>query len=386
MKPVDGSRPRVCIICTTPLAIHFFLRSHIRALATFTDVTLVTNLESDIHTPPLDLPIRMISIEIMRKIDLGADIRTLVQLIHLLHVGSFDLVWAVGPKAGLLGMLASRFTGVKNRLFIFQGEVWASKTGFKRWLIKFMDGITARTASHLLAVSHSECAFLEVERVVPLNKISVLGAGSIGGVDTKKYQLNDVVRRDIREELAIPAYATVVLYLGRLDPDKGIFDLVHAFRRAREKCEDLWLLIVGPDEGSMTKKIQDTLGPNMSHCRFVGFTSNPAAYFSTADFLCLPSYREGFPISILEAAATGIPTIGSRIYGISDAIIEEKTGVMFETKNIEELSQAIILLTNDSSLRHRMGQAARDRVCRDFEHQVVVERYTDYFKQRLKCR
>jgi glycosyltransferase involved in cell wall biosynthesis len=374
----------VCIICTTPLAIHFFLRTHIKALATFADVTLVTNLVNDLHTPPLDLPIRVVSVAIMRKIDLVADIRTLAQLVKLLHVGDYDLVWAVGPKAGLLGMLASRFTGVKNRLFIFQGEVWASKTGFKRWLVKFMDCVTARTASHLLAVSHSECAFLEAERVVPPNKVRVLGAGSIGGVDTEKYQANDMVRCDIREELAIPASATVALYLGRLDPDKGIFDLAHAFRQAREECEDLWLLLVGPDEGSMTKKIQDILGPDMSRCKFIGFTSNSAAYFSAADFLCLPSYREGFPISILEAAAAGIPTIGSRIYGISDAIVEGQTGVMFEARDIEMLSQAIIRLTNDSPLRRRLGNAARDRVCRDFDHHLIVEQYTEYFKQRLK--
>lgn len=94
-------------------------------------------------------------------------------------------------------------------------------------------------------------------------------------------------------------------------------------------------------------------GPDVSRCRFIGFTSNPAAYFSATDFLCLPSYREGFPISILEAAAAGIPTIGSRIYGISDAIIEGETGMMFEARNINTLAESIIRLTEDEPLRRR---------------------------------
>jgi glycosyltransferase involved in cell wall biosynthesis len=381
--PTKTVRPRICIVCTTPLAIHFFLQPHIRALAESCEITVLTNIAGDDQSPPLDLPIRILPIAIQRRISPLSDLIALTQTIAIIAKGNYDLVWGVGPKGGLLGMMAATLCRVRRRLFIFQGEVWASKHGFSRWLIKSMDRLTARCATHLLAVSHSEKDFLISERVTRPNAIGVLAGGSIGGVDTGHYTPCPERRQAMRTTLGIPQTAKVALFLGRINPDKGIIDLLHAFVKARQSGSDLWLVIVGPDEGNIVAQVPLVLGVEMAYCRIEGFTTNSADYFIAADFLCLPSYREGFPVSILEAAACGIPTVGTNIYGITDAILDNETGLLFPPHDSSALARLMSLLSDDPAILHRLGNAARHRVLKEFEQRTVVSRYVDFIRNCL---
>lgn len=102
-----------------------------------------------------------------------------------------------------------------------------------------------------------------------------------------------------------------------------------------------------------------------------------------ADFLCLPSYREGFGMVILEAGAVGIPAIGSRIYGIVDAISEDKTGLLFTVGDVTELSRQMCRLVQEPELREALGSAAKQRVAADFMEEDVVKRYVDFFTDVL---
>lgn len=380
----ETPRRKICIVCSTPLVIHFFLQEHIRELAQRYDITVLSNPANDTQTPPLSLPVREEEIAIRRQIAPLSDLKALLQIIRLLRNDHFDLVWGVGPKGGLLGMLAAVLCRIPVRLFIFQGEVWASRKGISRGLIKNMDKITARSATHLLAVSHSERDFLIQEEVVRPGSIGVLGEGSIGGVDLQRYNPSPQRKVTIREKLGIPASATVALFLGRLHPDKGILDLLAAFVQARKECPNLWLLIVGPDEGNFVQIIPKMLAESMACCRMVGFTTAPEDYFSAADFLCLPSYREGFPVSILEAGACGIPAIGSDIYGVKDAIRDQQTGLLFPPHDIKALSRLLVRLYQSPSLCRALGEAAAQRVNEEFEQKIVINRYINFISHCLQ--
>jgi glycosyltransferase involved in cell wall biosynthesis len=380
----SGIRPRVCILVTTPLIVHFFLRSHIQRLSESCDVTLVTNFQSDRFTPVLNLPVRTVDFDIRRKISPLADLRALFNLLIFFRREKFDLVWAVAPKGGLLGMIAARLSGIRGRLFVFQGEVWASKRGIWRWLLKLMDRITAACANHLLAVSESEMDFLVQEGVVPSHSIQVLGEGSIAGVDLSRHCPNARLGRETRAALAIPESAVLVLYLGRLGHDKGVLDLADAFARAASVLDNLWLLVVGPDEEDLSEAIRFRMGRYANRLVMRGFTAEPEKFLVSADIFCLPSYREGFPISILEAAGAGVPSIGSDIYGVSDAIVDRVTGQLFRAGDIELLTQAIIDLAGDSKLRYRLGSKARERVCREFETSVVIGRYVAFIHRCME--
>ena len=380
MKPPHHSRPQICIVCATPIMVHFFLKDHIRNLTQFADVTLLTNLDTKAYTPPLDLPMRIVSIRIERKIDLIRDIKALYRLIHHFRTTRYDLVWAVGPKSGLLGMTAAATANIKIRVFIFLGEVWASQKGLKRFFLKTLDKVTATLATHLLAAGPSERAHLIDENVTPANKIMVMGKGSISGVDTKRYKPSLEKRAQIRAEHGIPDDAILALYLGRVNTEKGVLDLAQAFAAASAQCPELWLLVAGPDEGNLTPKITQIFNGITTNYRITGFVDNPEDYFPAADFVCLPSYREGFAMVTIEAAAVSVPTIGSRIYGISDAIVDNETGLLVEPGNVEDWTAAMVRLSNSHELRKKLGRQAMRMVKLHYESHAVIELYTNYFR------
>ena len=149
MKKNASKRPRLCIVSVTPLPILFFLNDHIKELALTNDIFVITNTSSDTYVNLEGLPITLIPINISRKINPLNDLCTLMILITIFLKERFDLVWGVGPKAGFLSMIASKATMIKKRLFVFQGEVWASKKGLFRRLLKFCDSLTAKIGLEL---------------------------------------------------------------------------------------------------------------------------------------------------------------------------------------------------------------------------------------------
>jgi len=377
------NRPKICILSTTPLIVHFFLRRHIQELAKFTEIILVINPENDSYTPTLDLPVRIIPVKIQRRIKVIDDCLTVGQLYSLFRREKPDLVWAIAPKAGLLGMLSAWLAGIRHRVFIFQGEVWATRVGLGRQLLKTADKLTAICATQLLAVSQSEVSFLEKEGVVPPGKATVLGSGSISGVNLARFRSDLYLRRMYRSAYNIPENAVICLFLGRLTFDKGIADLAAAFAEASKTNADLWLVFAGPEEDKAVEVIRSICREAADRLVICGFTDKPEAFLAMADFLCLPSYREGFGMVILEAGAVGIPAIGSRIYGIVDAISEDKTGLLFTVGDVTELSRQMCRLVQEPELREALGSAAKQRVAADFMEEDVVKRYVDFFTDVL---
>jgi len=378
---MSGPRKKICMLAATPLTIHFFLKPHLVALSKDHDVTLIVNLNNDNYLPPLDLPITIIDIPIARKMSPFFDLRCLIKLVSLFRKTKYDLLITVVPKAGLLGMLAGAFAGIPGRLHIFQGEVWANLKGFNRRLLRSFDWITATLATNIIAVSESERNFLIEQKVVKPQKIEVIGAGSIGGVDLERFSFNAQKGEQVRAELGIPIDAKVIVFIGRLVADKGIHELITAYRQLKQNNEHLWLLLVGPDEESEMHKLD--LDRNINKVRQVPYTKEPESYLAAADILCLPSHREGFGVVIIEAAAMGLPAIASNIYGISDAVIDKKTGLLFECGNAKALEACISNVLADDGLRKTLGCNARKNVEKHFDSKKVVRSYLDYVDQLL---
>ena len=381
---MSGLVRKICVVSATPLTVFFFLKPHLAALSCHFEVTLACNFgsDADAYLPPLDLPVHQESIGIERKISLVRDLVALFKLYRLFKRERYELVLSVVPKAGLLGMVAGALAGVKVRVHIFQGEVWASRSGVMRWLLRAMDWITAISASHVLAVSPSERCFLEEQGIVKPGKIRVLGSGSICGVDMSRFRPDAETRSSLRRKQGIPDDAVVCLFLGRLTADKGVYDLVRAFALCQENNPKLWLLLVGPDEEDVRPLIRAFLsGDAVERFRVEGFTNVPERYIAAADLLCLPSYREGFGMVVIEAAAVGIPSIGSDIYGLTDSIVEGKTGLLVPPADPVNLAAALSRVAGDDALRARLGLAARLRVENEFKQEKVVAQYVQYLRE-----
>ena len=366
-------KSKICIISATPITIYFFFQEHIKELAKDYDITIIYNKDIDKYIPSFNLPVEEKHIKIERKISIISDLKALISLFRFFKSNKFVCVISIAPKAGLLSMTASFFARIKIRLHIFQGEVWANKKGLYRLLLKFMDKITSLLSTNILAVSNGEKFFLHQEGVVNKDNCHVIGNGSISGVDINLSKNFSYKKNELRQELGFSQDDVICIFVGRLQEDKGIFDLIHAFNLIAEELPQLKLLIVGPDEDN----IHTSLVSDIYSDRIIvkGYTSEPEKFMCISDFLCLPSHREGFGMVILEAAACGIPSIGSDIYGIQDAIVHNKTGLLFEKSNPEYLSISIKILTNNKQLRLKMGQNANKRVLENFSKEFVVKEY-----------
>ena len=378
----DAATPaRVALVVTSTLVVRWFLLEHIRTLARSYALTLIVN--NDAPELAALLPCRIVSLRLERDIAPLADLRAFAGLWRHFRAERYQLVHTLTPKAGLLGMLAAWLSSVPLRLHTFQGEVWVTRRGALRWLLKSLDRLLARLATDLLVVSASERDFLIATGLIPAAKSRVLNHGSIAGVDCRRFKPDASARAALRAELDIPADAPVFLFVGRLKRDKGVLDLARAFAALARENAACQLLIVGPDEDRLLPEIERTCVACRARLHITGLSAVPERYMAASDVLCLPSYREGFPTTIIEAAAAGLPAIGSRIYGITDAIVEGETGLLFEAGDVHQFAQSMRSLAGDARLRQRMGLRAKARAERDFPQAEMTAALLAHYRQLL---
>lgn len=374
---------RLCYLTTTDLIVRFFLTEHIRRAAETHDVTVVANTEEPDLLSRAGIGARLEPFAIEREIALWSDLKVLIRLCLLFHRERFDLVHSIAPKAGLLGMLAAWIVRVPIRIHTFQGEVWVTRRGPVRWLLRTIDWLTAYLATDLLVVGQLERQFLIDEGIIPLSKATVLGQGSISGVDVRRFRPSAEQRESVRQEFGLKSYDLLFVFLGRLKRDKGVLDLAQAFRDVCEEVTHIHLALVGPDEDGLRSLIDSLCHPCRSKLHFHGYTDVPERYLAAADVLCLPSYREGFSVTVIEAGACGVPVVASRIYGIIDALEDGVTGLLHEPRDISGIARLMRRFADDAQLRRSFGEQARARVIRDFLQEDVIRATQSYYNQAL---
>ena len=379
------NKKKIAFVISSPITAKAFLLNHFKALSVFYDITLIANFNSRICLLKIsDYNVsNIIDMPIERKISVIHDISTLFKLWRHFSKVSYAAVHSVTPKAGLMAMLASKLAGIECRIHIFTGQVWATKTGIGRMLLKALDTLTSKSASFVLVDSISQRDFLIENEVISKKMSTVLGKGSISGVDVERFKFNPVARLAIREEIKLSADTFVFLYLGRLYAEKGIDELLVAFLKLVNSNENVHLLIVGPNEEKYDSKYFEQF--DCEKITVKGSTNTPELFFSVADVLILPSHREGFGTVVLEAAAAGIPTIGSDIYGLSDAIEDGKTGLIHKVLDANDLQKKMLFLNLNRNESKKMGKAALKRVIEEFSSQVSSENMVAFYNKKLNC-
>ena len=362
---------KLCYVATIPAVVHAFLRGHIQAAAEKYEVTVVCNATDAYLLKGINA--RFVFLPVERKPSPWKDGLFLVRLVKLFRAEKFDIVHSHMPKTGLLGMLAARLVGIPIRINTFHGEVWATRKGWMRAAFKLSDRFVVWLATDILVVSPSQQEYLINEGIFPPGKSKIIGAGSICGVDSLRFVPSSEARQTTRDSLGIPTNARVILFMGRLNRDKGMLDLAAAFKIIAAAHPDVVLLLVGAEEDVPFAKIEKICHVASNRLHYVNFTASPQRYMAGVDIFCLPSYREGLPMTILEAAACGVPAVASRIYGITDAVDADKTGILFKARDVKALTQALETLLMDDVLRKKMGDAARLRVLDLFASEKIIQ-------------
>jgi glycosyltransferase involved in cell wall biosynthesis len=329
--------------------------------------------------------VERIALPMQRSIAPFADLVALYRLWQLIGKCRPDLVEFSTPKAGLLGTFAAWLRGVPRRVYMLRGLKLETTSGFKRRVLLAAEQLAARCAHVVLCNSESLRAEALALRLAPASKLRLLGEGSSNGVDIERFSPGP---SPVREQLGIPQSVPVIGFSGRLTRDKGLPELCKAFDRILSAEPSTRLLLVGwfdvaedaLDPGFRTRILSH---PNI-YC--TGFVPNTAPYYRAMDLFVLPTWREGFPNVVLEAAATGLPVITTESTGARDSVLPEVTGLLIPPGYPDAICEAVMKLIRDPQRRQHMGRAARAWILEHFVESRVVGMTVDYYKTLLNDR
>ncbi len=376
-------KKKICFVVSAPSTARAFLKGHIDRLSEYYDVYLVANFQDVSEIDELKLA-GYKSIEIERKPNITADLKALGELRRYLKEMRFDSVQAQASKPSLLTAIAAKQAKVPIRIRIFTGQIWCNMTGMKRLFYKTIDRLTVKLNTHLLTDGYPQMEYLIDQGIVKRDKIRVLGNGSICGVDASKFNPTEEVRKDVRAELGYTDENVVYTFLGRLKTEKGIREILSAFNMLVEEYTAARLFLLGRDEENCMEWLKDY--PNISDgskVYFYGFTKEPFRMLQAGDVYLLPSYREGFGMSVLEASCMNLPVICSDVYGMADTFVDGETGLKCKVKDDKTLYECMKKLYGDKELREKMGRAGRKRVEELFPKELVTKAWLDFYKETV---
>lgn len=305
--------------------------------------------------------IEFLPVELARNPSLYQDLRGIASLWRVLRSARPEVaVWG-SPKASLLGVVACRLQRVPS-LYLIHGLRLEGATGLRRSLLLAAEALTCRLATLVVADGFELQARAEELRLAPGRRIRVLAQGSANGVGP-----HGALPR-YRAALGIPEGDVVVTFAGRITRDKGIRELVEAWRVLAQRRPHAHLVIAGRVDGP------DPAGPELEaalaalpRTHLVGHVDDLDRLWSDSDLCVLPSYREGLPLVVIEAAAAGVPALVCDFTGGRETVLDGKTGRVVPRRDTAALAAALDELVGDGALRRRLGEAARERALETYD-------------------
>ena len=384
LRPHHAQRPYHIVIGITHPQTCLTLTGRLQALreAGFR-VTLIASPGELLERTAAREGVEAIGVPMRREIAPLADLISLLRLWWVLTMLKPDIAEFSTPKAGLLGSMAAWLAGVSARVYMLRGLKLETSQGMKRKILLYAERVSAMCAHVVLCNSESMRTEAVALGIAPAEKLHVLGDGSSNGVNLERFAPG---QSDVRSRFKLVEAAPVIGFVGRLTKDKGVPELLEAFEMILKRCPHAQLLLVG-----WFDLAEDALGvewrkrianhPNI-HC--TGFVAETAPYFRAMDVMVLPTWREGFPNVVLEAAATGIPVITTECTGSRDSVVPEVTGLLIPPGYPEAISEAALKLLGDAGLRERMGAAARAWVCKHYADERVLRLAVAFYKSLLR--
>ena len=369
---------KLCFVVSSPATALAFLKGPMEVLAASYELHLIANTT---HPEELleELPIKAVHVfPIERGIRPLHDLRCLIQVIRFFRQGDFDALHSVSPKAGLMAMLGGYFAHTPLRTHTFTGQVWANKKGGYRFMLKAIDRLIARCATQVLVDGKSQRQFLVDEGVLD-SKAEVLGKGSICGVSLARFSPNSSLRVKRRKALGLSENEWAFMFLGRLNKDIGVIDLIQAFSELDQTEHAASLFLIGHDEEEIQARFQSV--SNKIH--FIPFEKKPEELLQACDTFCLPSYREGFGLSVIEASALEKPIICSDTYGLQDTIVKGKTGLRHRVGEVAHLKEQLLWALQHPEEMRAMGKNGRVYVEENFSGEVLLNAWKNFYAEKL---
>jgi glycosyltransferase involved in cell wall biosynthesis len=319
------------------------------------------------------------------------DRKAYLQIVKIIREFKPDIVHTHAAKAGALGRLAAINEGVPIVLHTFHGHVFHSYFNpVKTKVFLTIEKYLAKKSSKTIAISQKQfeelCLGFKIDQEKKFEIIPL-------GFDLDRFSENIVYKRNtFRNKYHLAPNEIAIGIIGRLVPVKNHSFFLNAFKQAKEKTnKTIKAVIIG--DGELRKQIEqeaEALGLNYSTQNgenidiiFTSWIKAIDTALPGLEIVALTSLNEGTPVSLIEAQAAGIPIISTRVGGIEDVVLENKTALLAETNQIEEFTHKLIQLIEDESLRNDFSNAGPANVSEKFSYQRLVNDMKILYTQLL---
>jgi len=388
---MDKNEPiKLVHILTVPLSLRFLEGQINHFQQNGYEISVITSPGAMLDEFAIEQHVKAYGIEMPRKITPFNDLVAVWRIWRVLRHIKPDIVHSHTPKGGLLGTIGAWLARVPNRIYHARGLPFEASTGNKRKLLMWTEKISCGLANRVFCNSQSNREVIVHEGLCRADKITMLHHGSSNGVDAThlfKPYATDAIKQETRAKLKLPLDSIVIGFVGRIVHDKGIDELIQAWKILREQYADVRLLFVGEfEEQDIVLPETREVIKNDERIHFADFVSSkndmPPLY-SAMDILVLPSHREGLPNVILEAGGMGLPVVSTFASGCKDAVVDGQTGILVPVDHADDLAKAIQQYLDDPSLRQKHGQAGRQRMINDFRPEDIWRAQLDEYRQLL---
>lgn len=364
-------------ITTVPMALRYLLPGQPKFMREKGfDVLLISNNGPELEAVKHNEQCRHIIVPLTRKITPFKDLACLFQLVKIFKKEKPDIVHTHTPKAGLIGMLAAKFAGVKVRIHTVAGLPLTASTGVKKKLLIATEKITYAAATHVWPNSKSLLQIIKENKFCKERKLEIIGQGSTNGVSTQRFNkqsINTEAIEKVKRQINYSENNTYLLFIGRLVKDKGLTELVNVFADLLKLNAGLRLILVGKYEPDLDP-LSDDIIKTIESCKeitHINWADNVEHFMAVAHFFVFPSHREGFPNVVLQSGAMGLPVICSLIEGNVDIVEHGKTGLLFEKGNEAALKKQLEFALANKNQMQQMANTLNEKVVSNYDTETM---------------
>jgi glycosyltransferase involved in cell wall biosynthesis len=372
---------------TIALTLDLFLSGQLSFLNNYFHVIAVSGEDEHLANVRKREKVATVSVPMQRHIAPFKDLISLMQLYRLFRKEKPQIVHSITPKAGLLCMGAAYMAKVPIRIHTFTGLIFPSKKGAMRFVLSTLDKLLCSLATNVYPEGKGVKQDL-VNYNITKKPLKVLANGSIKGIDLEYFNVKNFTlsgNRNLRTELSIEENDFVFVFVGRLVKDKGINELITAFKALQLKHSPVKLLLVGPFEKNLDPLEPETIKIIETHPGIItaGFKEDVRPFYAIANALVFPSYREGFPNVVLEAAAMELPIIATDINGCNEIVENDINGLIIPPKHSEALQKAMGRMISDENFRQHCASASREIIVKNYRQELIWKSLLDEYVNLL---
>jgi glycosyltransferase involved in cell wall biosynthesis len=375
---------KVIYVTTVPMALKYLLLDQMRSLrrdgycvvgasAPGTDSSALDAAGFDhVEIPALT-----------RHVSFIRDIRAICQLYMLFRAERPDIVHSHTPKPTVLSTAAARLAGTPIVVSTIHGfySNELMRRG-RRIFFSILEWLGVILSHHIFFRSIDDLIRARSWPLVREGKLGLL----TGGIDLSRFDPSRAVKSEAilrRNQLGIADSDKVIGFVGRLAKEKGVLDLLRSAPQIRQEVRNVHLVFVGPEDTNESFEAISTRLGMATFCHFVGQRDDVENWYSLMDVLVLPSYREGFPRTLMEASALGIPIITTDVRGCRDAVLHRINGLVVEAGNIDQLAHAVTYILQNAEVGRQFAEAGRKHAIERFDQEREFETTKQLYQNLL---